>query len=131
MQRAYLYRSVSATFPSGNEADLAMSDEKVLALYRTQRLVLEGNMRILKDLMRFVAESRVLFKSAVAEGSERRFTDVLATRLIEIVDLVRPRLPPPPSPSSLRATSRPFTSLRTPFLPSVLLSPLSGAACRT
>lgn len=48
-------------------------------------------MRILKDMMRFVAESRVLFKSVVAEGSERRFTDVLATRLIEIVDLV-PRL---------------------------------------
>ena len=91
VQRAYLYRSVSVALPTLNEHDMTLDDGKLLELYRAQHQVLEPQMRILKDMMHFVAESRQLFKSVIANAlePEKLFSDVMASRLIEIVDLVR------------------------------------------
>lgn len=93
MQKAYLYRSVSAALPSVTDAALALSESALLALQRAQHAALEPNMRVLKAMMRFVADSRVLVKAAVADP-DHLFSDVLATRLIELIDLVLASLAP-------------------------------------
>jgi hypothetical protein len=80
-------RSVSAALPSAAQQDIAMPESALIALHRAQQKALEPNMKVLKDMMRFVADSKAFFKAAIAEP-EKRFSDVLAIRLIELLDLV-------------------------------------------